>query len=193
MTTANVLRCVRSAASQDVAGIAAATGLHPNTVRRHLDHLVRDGAVVEVTERSGRVGRPRRAYRAVPPLDRSFERLARLLLALRLAGDDAPVEVGRRAGAGEALDAPDAIAAVIEVTAAHGFAPRIDGCDVVLDDCPFAPLLDLDRCTVCDLHLGLAQGAAARHGASVALTATDPCHFSITPQGEEPTDGSDPR
>lgn len=66
MGAAAVLRCVREDAPQDVADLATATGLHPNTVRKHLARLERAGLVVSEIDRSGRPGRPLRRYRTVP-------------------------------------------------------------------------------------------------------------------------------
>jgi predicted ArsR family transcriptional regulator len=178
MAAADVLRCLQGA-PQDVAGLAAATGLHPNSVRKQLAILVRRGEVVEETVRTGRVGRPRRVYRAMPA-GSPYERLALLLLELRGAGAGGdPVEIGRRAGA--AIDAPDALTAVRLTAMAHGLAPVVDGDDVVLTACPFAAAVDIDARTVCDLHLGLARGAAARHGAEVDLVAGAECRFTVRP------------
>jgi predicted ArsR family transcriptional regulator len=62
---ADVLRCITDA-PQGVAALAAATGLHPNTVRKHLATLVRVGLVVSGTDRVGRPGRPGRVYAPAP-------------------------------------------------------------------------------------------------------------------------------
>jgi predicted ArsR family transcriptional regulator len=63
----DVLRLLASEGAGTVASLADRTGLHENTVRSHLDRLVRDGlAAREVEVRTVR-GRPRHVYRAVLP------------------------------------------------------------------------------------------------------------------------------
>src|SRR5690242_3133960 len=58
-----LLQVLRSAAVPvDAAALAAATDLHPNTVRFHLDVLIRTGFVRESSARQGRRGRPRTVY-----------------------------------------------------------------------------------------------------------------------------------
>lgn len=164
---ASILRCIESGAPQDVTGLASALGLHPNTVRKHLRHLLRARLVVEEDDRSGRAGRPRRLYRPAPPPDSDMIALARRL--------------GRSTGAAEAADAAGATDAVVAITAAHGLIPTVVGDEVVIERCGFAdePL----GAPVCALHIGLAEGAAAAHGARVRLAVdagARTCRFRLT-------------
>jgi predicted ArsR family transcriptional regulator len=125
---ATILRHLE-AVPQDVAALAGSLGVHPNTVRKHLERLRRDGLVESELVRSGKVGRPRLAYRAVTPRD-------------------------------------GAAAVVAEVLAAHGVHGTVVDGDVVLDHCPLDGHPD-DTAAVCARHVGLAEGAAAAHGATV--------------------------
>lgn len=54
-----------------VTDIARCVGLHPNTVRLHLDHLAGAGLATRQRERRDRPGRPRLFYAAVPEPERS--------------------------------------------------------------------------------------------------------------------------
>jgi predicted ArsR family transcriptional regulator len=179
---ATVLRCISGGddAPRDVAGIAAALGVHPNTVRKHLGRLTRDGLVVEETERRGGPGRPARTYRPVPVPPEPYEQLALLLLELRRSPAGA-AEVGFAAGVRAASRMPDAVTAVAAVATLHGLTPTIDGDDVLLGTCPFEAALVADAHTVCSLHAGLARGAAALHGADVAVVREgDGCRLHLT-------------
>ncbi|MFC4332693.1 helix-turn-helix transcriptional regulator [Streptomyces andamanensis] len=109
----DVLDVLRSAAGPlGVAETAERTGVHPNTVRFHLDALVAEGRVERRTEeprRAGRrpgPGRPRTVYAPRPGMDRAgvrgYHLLARMLLAeLASRGPgarDAAVRTGRAWG-----------------------------------------------------------------------------------------------
>lgn len=177
---AAVLRCIDAGAPQDVAGLAAALDLHPNTVRKHLARLTRDGRIVRETMRTGRPGRPHVRYRPSSRPADAYERLAVLLVELHRSGET-PLVLGRRVGAGEAATSDDPVDAVVAVSTTHGLAPEVRGDDVVLL-CPFAAAVAVDAETVCELHLGLAQGAAARHGATVGVEIGPPCRFHVTPE-----------
>lgn len=56
----------RAATPLGVQDLADRTGLHPNTVRGHLERLVEFGHVVQSTDGVRRPGRPRRLYTAAP-------------------------------------------------------------------------------------------------------------------------------
>ncbi|MDT0164264.1 MarR family transcriptional regulator [Actinotalea sp. AC32] len=138
-----------------VGDLAEAVGLHANTVRAHLDLLVRDGHVERSTEVRATRGRPRELYRALAPTtdDDGYALLASVLAAQleAVAGDPAAqgVEAGRRwsrsRAADDADDADDdaatraagspsgddadgtgrAVGRVLGVLARSGFAPEL--------------------------------------------------------------------
>lgn len=95
-----ILRTLRATErGVDVAELAAAVGLHSNTVRSHLAVLAAAGLVSRSLDRSGARGRPRTIYTSARRL-RGADTAAPLLELLdglgfepELAGDDAAPEV----------------------------------------------------------------------------------------------------
>jgi predicted ArsR family transcriptional regulator len=59
-----VLHLLRTEGATTVQALAARTGLHDNTLRGHLDHLVADGLATREPEQRAVRGRPRLVYRA---------------------------------------------------------------------------------------------------------------------------------
>ncbi|HEY6531999.1 MAG TPA: hypothetical protein VIY72_06825, partial [Acidimicrobiales bacterium] len=101
-----------------------------------------------------------------------YERLA-LLLAEVIRTGETPVEIGRRTGLtveGPAT-ATSPEAALEEVMARNGFEPELrrrgDEIDVLLHACPFVSTALADPDVVCELHRGIAIGAAERVGGLV--------------------------
>jgi predicted ArsR family transcriptional regulator len=169
-----------------VAELAAGLEVHPNTVRLHLARLVDAGLVSEEREGDRHPGRPGYRYRAVgsDPLTEAaaYRRLATLLAGAVRAGVGAR-DAGRSAGAASAarLAGADPVGAIVDALAAEGFAPEVqassdDEVDVVLRTCPFADTAAEDPATICQLHLGLAEGAAQAIGglAVAGLRINDP-------------------
>ncbi|OBH50116.1 transcriptional regulator [Mycobacterium mantenii] len=191
-----VMRLLRASPDpMSIAGIAGVLGVHPNTVRFHLDSLVADGQVEHVElDRKG-PGRPPLMFRAVRQMDRGGTRHYRLLaeiLSMAFADERDPAPKALAAGRawGHKMDAelhavPDdadgaeeAIARLIEVLDELGFAPerRInDGQQQVgLRHCPFLELAENSSSVVCPVHLGLMQGAMETWGAPVSVDRLDP-------------------
>lgn len=97
-----VLDVLRAApAPLGVAETAERLGLHPNTVRFHLDALVADGLVERRTEPPVGPGRPRTVHTARPGMDRGGPRDYRLLAGVLLARWAAAGPAGARAEARE--------------------------------------------------------------------------------------------
>ena len=160
----------------DVAELTDHLGLNHNAIRQHLAKLVDAELVLEGSAPPTGRGRPRLLYTVNPSADSRwgvtgpFERLALLLTEIVRSGST-PVEVGRRAGRrqrlGAAADASP-LDALVEQMARQGFAPDVrrsdDDFDLTLQTCPFASAALSDPDTVCQLHLGLAQGIAESVG-----------------------------
>ena len=161
----------------DVAELTSHFGLNHNAIRQHLAKLVEAELVVESAAAPSGRGRPRLLYALDPSAESRwgvtgpYERLAMLLTEVVRSGD-APEEVGRRAGLRQRLghravsNAPTA--AFAEVMSRQGFDPvvvqRGNDIEFTLQTCPFASAVLTDPDTVCELHLGLARGAAEAVG-----------------------------
>jgi predicted ArsR family transcriptional regulator len=166
------------AAPVGVAELTDHLGLNHNAIRQHLAKLVEAGLVVESTAAPAGRGRPRLEYQVDPRVDGRwgatgpYERLAVLLAEVVRTGD-AAVDVGRRAAARLGPPARDggAVQALVDEMARQGFDPlvRRSGASVelILQACPFTSAVLADPGTVCDLHLGLAQGVVEASGGLV--------------------------
>ncbi|OBJ16227.1 transcriptional regulator [Mycobacterium colombiense] len=191
-----VMRLLRASPDpMSIAGIAGVLGVHPNTVRFHLDGLVADGQVENVElDRKG-PGRPPLMFRAVRQMDRGGPRHYRLLaeiLATAFATERDPGPKALAAGRawGQKMDAElhpvpedadvaeEAIAHLIDVLDELGFAPERRVSDgeqqVGLRHCPFLELAENRSSVVCPVHLGLMQGAMETWGAPVSVDRLDP-------------------
>ena len=194
------LELARAASPKATAEVAESLGLHPNTVRPHLERMREVGLLDVVSDARGTVGRPQHRYSLAadapalgfePP---AFPVLARMLLrmaaAARVPAADA-VEAGREHGAVAAgrFDArvPCEEALVAEL-AVLGFDPAAveddDGVTIGFTRCPFEELARANPDLVCSLHRGLVEGfVAARQGGAVTafhdLADRTPCQVEI--------------
>ncbi|WP_432843946.1 helix-turn-helix transcriptional regulator [Dactylosporangium sp. CA-092794] len=184
------------------ADVAEATGLHPSTVRAHLDQLVESELLTRHRRGDGSPGRPAWRYRAVPEsgteaaprADRPYRDLAAALIGHLARDADDPHAAGMRAGRdwGRALAAPvnaeraasgtpgTPVDGVVRVLDALGFTPQVvdrpaEGSAVVhLRSCPFLDLALSSPDVVCGLHQGVVGGALAAFGAPGARTELEP-------------------
>jgi predicted ArsR family transcriptional regulator len=165
----------RSARPMGVRELAEAVGLHPNTVRQHLDQLVEAGLAVRDTAPPVGRGRPALRYAAGPGSDEPDQQAYRALagvLAEQLArlpdAAGSALTAGERWGralAHEATDtapATNAIGRLVAVLDAAGFAPQApvaEGQPIIrLRRCPFGTLARDHGEVVCGVHLGLMRG-----------------------------------
>jgi predicted ArsR family transcriptional regulator len=185
-----VLRILRaSTAPMSIVAIAEELGVHPNTVRFHLESLVADRQVEQVEPGRKGPGRPPLMFRAVRQMDRGGTRHYRMLaeiLTMALASEKDPrakaVAAGRAWGrtlepAAKAKSAEGAIDQLVGVLDDLGFAPErrtSDGEQLVgLRHCPFLELAETRGAVVCPVHLGLMQGALETWAAPVAVERLD--------------------
>src|SRR6187397_600777 len=131
------LELARAPAPLATAQIAETLGLHPNTVRPHLDRMREVGLLDVTTDARGEVGRPQHRYSLAadapslglePP---TVPVLARMVLAMaeRLdAGADDAVAVGTVEGAARAAryaTSPSALEALVDDLDRLGFDPVV--------------------------------------------------------------------
>ena len=95
-----------------------------------------------------------------------YERLSALLAEILRSGD-AAAEVGRKSVRRSRFGAEsneDPVAVVTEAMERHGFDPAVrrrgNRVEVVLRTCPFETAALADPDSVCEIHLGIAQGVA---------------------------------
>ncbi len=151
-------------------------GLNHNAVRQHLAVLKDARLVTEETEHRERPGRPRLRYRLDPEAagrwgtPGAYAWLAGILSAAVRRGLTAR-QAGRREGRARAAAlAPggDPVDVLEQEMTRRGFRPARggdgDSLEFVLGRCPFAEVAAGDPQTICQLHLGLAEGFAEGAG-----------------------------
>ena len=206
------LELARSPRPLATADIAEALGLHPNTVRPHLERM-RDVGLLQVqSEARGGVGRPQHLYSLAPEAPSlglepaSFPILARMLLRLAAASGADPVdatEVGREQGRadGERLRARGCLGAVVGQLDAMGFDPALAVDDdpttgaaavtIAFAHCPFRDLAEQRPDLLCSIHRGLIEGVVevAGEGEQIvgfgSLVDRSPCQVEIRVPGDD--------
>jgi len=168
------LELARSPSPRATAEIAEVLGLHPNTVRPHLERMREVGLLEVRPAPAGGVGRPQHLYSLAadapalglePP---AYPLLAGMLLHLAAEaglGGDAALDAGRAQGQSFAAQAdrrtPCARSAV-ELLERLGIDPEVvDEADVrtvLFAHCPFAELAAANPELVCSLHRGMLGG-----------------------------------
>jgi predicted ArsR family transcriptional regulator len=190
---AEVLALLREAGSaMSIVEIAERLDVHPNTVRFHLDTLVRGGQVARVELPPAGPGRPPQLFQAHPGMDPAGRRNYLFLASVLVESlADGPEPIGRATAAGEAWgrrmaaergvrphpSRPQAVRALVDLLDEVGFAPEQAPPgrrrEIGLRHCPFLDLVD-SREIVCALHLGVMRGAMEAVDAPVAVTRLQP-------------------
>jgi predicted ArsR family transcriptional regulator len=186
------LELARTPRPVTTAEIADTIGLHPNTVRPHLERMRDVGLVAVEVGGRGEIGRPQHRYSLAvdapslglePPVMPVLARMV-LSMATRLgAGPDDARAVGAEEGARRAVpyrDAPSSLEALVSDLDRLGFDPVVsdafgtdeagnpvadlDTAVVAFANCPFGELADQHADLVCSLHHGLVAGFVAGMG-----------------------------
>lgn len=195
LSRAAILEELREAgAPLDVAELAKRVGLHQNTVRSHLDVLLRANLLLAETARRDEPGRPRVLYRPNPAVvddESSGFRLLAEILASHLSGASADpegeaTEAGRmwghylieRPAPFAKLTPKEALSRVAGMLSELGFSPEPvnEGGNhrILLHRCPFRDIALRHPEVTCSVHLGLMRGALAEMGAPVEATRLEP-------------------
>lgn len=155
-----------------VAELTEFVALNHNAVRQHLAVLKDAGLVVEEIEDSGRPGRPRLLYHLHPEAAGDWGTPGPYAWLASLLGEvirrkQAPRQAGRQEGrrrAAEIAGTAEPAELLQDEMTRRGFRPtrkrRGNRLDFVLGRCPFADVALGDPDTVCQLHLGIAEGLA---------------------------------
>jgi predicted ArsR family transcriptional regulator len=176
-------------------------GLAPHQAKFHLDRLERDGLLdsfyARVSGRSGPgAGRPAKLYRrtdreiAVSLPDREYQLAGRLMAdaIAESAETGTPVmEVlhrlahtyGRRLGDAAVADHPPrtaraALDFAVETLTDHGYEPRPDDGRVVMANCPFHALTQVQTQLVCQMNHALIVGLTEALGPHHPVAELDP-------------------
>lgn len=208
-TRRRLLALLRGADSaRDVHELGEAVGLHPSTVRFHLETLREAGLVARREQRSAGAGRPRTAYAAIRErAEAGYEGLARMLAAdvahTSHAHTSHAEQIGERwarqviplTAAAGTTTAEDAAAQVGEIFDGLGFGPELAAVDgmtqIRLHACPFRTVAREHPDVVCAIHLGLLRGSLERLGASASsrlrpFVEPDLCLVEMTPNSASP-------
>lgn len=189
------LELARSSRPLATAEVAETLGLHPNTVRPHLERMREVGLLEARPDVSGAVGRPQKLYSLSaeapslglePPV---FPMLARMLLSMARdagLGGELAADAGRGEGRRLAHRRTPARLPCVEATVAMldelGFDPaRVDEggtSTVAFTHCPFAELAETDPDVVCSLHRGLVEGFVGEVGGGRMVAFNDVAHRS---------------
>ena len=175
-----------------IVAIARELGVHPNTVRFHLETLLEEGRVERAEPDHRGRGRPALMFRAARRMDRGGPRHYRLLaeiLSIGLASDPDPGSKALAAGRvwgkrlrpaadpAQPVDAREAVGDLVEMLDELGFQPGVSEADgetrVDMRHCPFLELAEANTDVVCPIHLGLMQGALETWGAPVEIDRLD--------------------
>ncbi|HEU0191654.1 MAG TPA: helix-turn-helix domain-containing protein [Mycobacterium sp.] len=189
----DVLRVLQAADEpMTIVQIADELGVHPNTVRFHLDALLEEGRVEHVESDNKGRGRPALLFRSVRQMDRGGTRHYRLLaeiLTIGLAADEDASTKALAAGRawGERLQqhsdqpapvgADESIDQLVDMLDELGFEPERTETEgetrVSMRHCPFLELAESRADVVCPIHLGLMQGVLQTWGSPVAVDRLD--------------------
>ena len=178
------MELLRTEGPLDTGQLAEMTGLHVTTVRFHLDVLAGAGLVDAKVSPTGKPGRPRQIFTALPdePAAEEGHRALVGLLAAEFATDPADTQVrAERAGLRWAEDltpdsGPHPKPASADKAARHvrdtfdrlGFAPQMSSDRrarrIELHACPFRGAARAHPDVICAAHRGLLRGTLARLG-----------------------------
>ncbi|MDQ3573374.1 MAG: helix-turn-helix domain-containing protein [Actinomycetota bacterium] len=196
------LELARADIPRSTSEIADSLGLHPNTVRPHLERMRDVGLLSVEVDNQGTVGRPQHRYTLAseaPSLGleaASFPLLAGLLANLAAAYEpdaDDVAGVARDHGRHVALARVErgqrgCVEAVSAELADMGFDPVHDGdastTTIAFTQCPFRSLAEAFPDLVCNLHRGMIEGMVEVLGDGqverfATLADRDPCQVDL--------------
>lgn len=203
----DVLRLVdESEEPLTIAALADRLGMHPNTVRFHLERLVAEGRIAMTKDARGQRGRPAQLFGSANDQADADARRYRMLAEILVdALGDRPDPVGAATDAGrrwgrreaESIDAADPVTGLVDVLDRIGFGPQVaddtqaTDAQVNVCHCPFLELARERPDVVCSVHLGIMQGALAVWDENVTVSRLvrrerpEPCVAHLAVRGGE--------
>lgn len=192
------LELARSATPMATVEVAEALGLHPNTVRPHLERMRDVGLLAVEVDNRGSVGRPHHRYVLAPDAPSlgleppPYPLLAGLLANVAAACAPGATEVagvGRHHGRHARAQSSESscVDAVVAEMGDLGFDPvgttTGDATTIVFTACPYRQLAEAFPELVCELHRGMVEGMTEAGGAEVIHFATladrEPCRVAL--------------
>lgn len=188
-----ILEELRAQGALDSRELGKLVGLHPNTVRFHVERLIAAGLVRQVTAPAAGRGRPRVLYEAAAGVtsapDSGYQLLAQILAGYLATTEraQATAESAGRAWGRYLTEKPQPFAQVSAEEATEkvvglfgelGFMPeaveQAGEKRILLHRCPFRQMSDANQKVACAVHLGMLKGALSEMGAPVEATRLDP-------------------
>lgn len=188
-----ILEELRSKGPLDSRELGRLLGLHPNTIRSHVEQLLKAGLVRSAIAPAAGRGRPRVLYEAASDLTTPREsgyRLLAQILASYLATTDRPQAVAESAGRAwgrylterpapfSDVSVEDATRKVVGLFSELGFLPEAVENEgerkILLHRCPFRQVAESNQRVVCSVHLGMLKGALLEMGAPLDATRLEP-------------------
>lgn len=199
------LELARSVRPLATAEIADLLGLHPNTVRPHLERMRDVGLLLVEIDARGEVGRPQHRYSLSneapslglePPTMPLLAQLMTDVAVLAHASSGEALAVGRTRGAATAhryAESPSCLEGLVSELDRLGFDPTVGEADdhetavVGFAHCPYRALAESHPELICALHQGIVEGFVDTMGdAFVAefcnLAHRTPCQVAISPR-----------
>ncbi|WEK60936.1 MAG: ArsR family transcriptional regulator [Candidatus Microbacterium colombiense] len=171
-----LLHLLQSRPERAIGELCEATGLHPNTVREHLQRLIEGGYVIQATEHRTTRGRPRTLYSAATGAPDASSPIARNKAKAAAERGDLLRRVLPASASVLGRDATYQLDALIEHLEESGFEPVVDDEQLTVDlsPCPHAAGRAEDRPMLCTVHLGLMQGVLTEAGGPLGAEAVRP-------------------
>jgi predicted ArsR family transcriptional regulator len=183
-----IMHLLQEHPARTIAELTAATGLHANTVREHLQRLIESGYVVPESERRTTRGRPRILYSAASGPDAPRSPVAQR--RVREAAERG--DLMRRVMPWTESELPDEaqhqLDALVEDLQDAGYDPIVDADTLTVDltPCEHARAQADHRDVLCAVHIGLMQGVLGEAGGPLEiegmLPSCDPsqCQIQLT-------------
>lgn len=161
-----ILNLVQTRAQRTIGELCDATGLHPNTVREHLQRLIEGGYVIQATEHRTTRGRPRTLYSAATGTPEASSPIATQKATDAARRGDLMRRLVVDAASDLDAQAVNQLDALVEHLEESGFEPFVDDTELTVDltPCPHAEGRPEHRPMLCAVHLGLMQGVLAAAG-----------------------------
>lgn len=162
----HILHLLQRRSARTVDELRAATGLHPNTIREHLQRLVDGGYVVTEREQRTVRGRPRVFYAAATGADGRTSPVARHKAKQAAYRGDLLRRVMPELGTTLDDRTIHQVDALVEDLESAGFTPFLDeeSLTVELSACPHSGASTADRNVACAVHRALMDGVLAAAG-----------------------------